>query len=411
MSRFPLAAFWFLFMGGWGAAFPFLGLYFRENAALTGTQVGVVLGALPLVGLVAQPVWGQISDRTGSRSRILGLVCLAAGASYFVVPLAGGFVAILAAMALAAGFSTALGPLATAVTLGALGSAGTREFGRVRVWGTLAFGIVVLGLPFLLDALARANDPLPDPGGPSEPALGAIFWVTGSMWIGAGVLALRLRRGGEVAVRATRGEWRELLHNRSYRRVVLFAFGAFLCFQGPMMLFPIWVRSLGGDADTVSRLWIPMLALEVPLLVWAGEGLDRIGARGLVAVGIFAGALRWTLCAFFRDPFVVYPAQLLHGVTVAGLIVGAALYVEQCVSERLRSTAQGALAMLGFGLGGVISTWIAGVMLDRFGAASPSLAGGLGGFVLGALLPLYLPRPAKHVGTTDVSRSVQVTGD
>ena len=113
MSRVPLAVFWSLFMGGWGAAFPFLGLYFRENASLSGTEVGIVLGALPLVGLVAQPVWGQISDRSGSRSRILGLVCLAAGTSYLVVPLAGGFAAILAVMALSAGLCSAGAELAT----------------------------------------------------------------------------------------------------------------------------------------------------------------------------------------------------------------------------------------------------------------------------------------------------------
>jgi PPP family 3-phenylpropionic acid transporter len=145
-----------------------------------------------------------------------------------------------------------------------------------------------------------------------------------------------------------------------------------------------------------------MLALEVPLVAWSGQGLDRIGARGLVAIGILAGALRWTLCATSASPWVVYPVQLLHGVTVAGLIVGAPLYVEQCVSERLRSTAQGALAMLGFGLGGVLSTWIAGVMLDRFGAAAPLLAGGIGGFALATLLPILLPRSAR---AHDVERS------
>jgi PPP family 3-phenylpropionic acid transporter len=399
MSRVGLAAFWSLFMGGWGATFPFLGLYFRENAGLSGTEVGIVLGALPLVGIVAQPLWGQISDRTGSRSRTLGLVCLAAGVSYLVVPLARGFAPILGVMAVSAGFSTAVGPLATAVTLGALGSAGLREFGRVRVWGTVAFGVVVVAFPFLLDILERARALAPAAGGPSEPALGAIFVATGLAWLAASALVLRRPDSVEASPRAARGEWRELLRNRSYRRVVLFSFGAFLFFQGPMMLFPIWVRSLGGDADTVSRLWIPMLALEVPLVAWAGHGLDRIGARGLVAMGVLAGALRWTICAFAASPWVVYPTQLLHGVTVAGLIVGAPLYVEQCVPERLRSTAQGALAMLGFGLGGVVSTWLSGVMLDRFGATAPSLAGGLGGFALAALLPLFLPRPVRSVGS------------
>jgi PPP family 3-phenylpropionic acid transporter len=162
-----------------------------------------------------------------------------------------------------------------------------------------------------------------------------------------------------------------------------------------MVLFPIYVRSLGGDADLVSRLWIPMLAVEIPLVAWSGAGLRRLGARGLLAIGIVAGAARWLLTALSSDPLILYPTQLLHGVVIAGVVVGAPLYVEESVPEQLRSTGQAILAMLGFGMGGVLSNLSAGWLIDHFGPAYPALAGGIGAVGLACLLPFLLPPPQR----------------
>ncbi len=64
----------------------------------------------------------------------------------------------------------------------------------------------------------------------------------------------------------------------------------------------------------------------------------------------------------------MYALQLLHGVVVAGLFVGSALYVESVVPERLRSTGQGLLAMIGFSCAGVFSNVCGGLLLEHFGA-------------------------------------------
>ncbi len=87
----------------------------------------------------------------------------------------------------------------------------------------------------------------------------------------------------------------------------------------------------------------------------------------------------------------MYAAQILHGVIVAGLIIGAPLYVESVVPAQLRSTAQSLLSMMGIGLGGITSSLVAGVLVDRLGPNAPAQAGGIGALVVALAMWRLLP--------------------
>jgi len=65
----PIATYWFLYFAGLGVFFPYYALYLRENAALSGTEVGVVMASIRSIALLAQPLWGNFADRTGAARR------------------------------------------------------------------------------------------------------------------------------------------------------------------------------------------------------------------------------------------------------------------------------------------------------------------------------------------------------
>ena len=400
-----MALVWFFCLAGLGTFFPFFSMYLHENAGLSGTQVGITLAILPLVGIFAQPLWGQVADRTGLRSRVLALIALSAALGYAALSLPRGFATLALATAGLALFSMALLPMNVSVTLALARDAGPHAFGLTRVWGTVGFLVAVVSVPPLLDAWQAAEGLTHDPSDP-EPGMRATFLVTAALTAVGGAIALALPRKGAVALRAPRGDWRRLFRHGPYLRVLVFVLLSFAFFQGPMMFFPVFVRSLGGTLDSVSRLWVPMLLLEIPLIALSGLGLQRLGARGLLAIGVFAGGLRWLVCGLAPDLAWVYPVQLLHGVVVTGLILGGPLYVEQVVPERLRSTGQGVLAMMGVSIGGIASNLATGWLIDHVGASAPYVIGGIGGIALGLLLPLLLPRPHRpppEPGETPVS--------
>jgi PPP family 3-phenylpropionic acid transporter len=395
-----MGATWFFCLAGLGVFFPYYSLYLHENAGLNATQVGIVYAVLPLTGLIAQPFWGQVADRTGSRSRVLALLAMGTAIGYGALYFWKGFVPLLFGTALLACFSTALIPACVGVTLALTSNADRHAFGLTRTWGTIGFlSLVVLFPPILhysqsLRGLAIAE------GGPSEPGLEIMFLGAGFMALICAVIARRLPQAGALAVRAPRGDWRRLMRHGPFVRLLIFALLAYLFLQGPMGLFPLFVRAHGGSLDWISWMWIPMLIVEIPIIALLGETVARIGARGLLATGVIAGGLRWLVCGLTSDLTWIFAVQILHGVTVAGLLLGGPLYVDAVVPERLRSTGQGMLAMVGISLGGISSYLSAGWLLDNVSPNAPYLAGGIGALILGCAIPLIIP-PAVRAAAVE----------
>ncbi|MGZ9144149.1 MAG: MFS transporter, partial [Candidatus Binatia bacterium] len=144
----PLTLFWFAYFGSLGVFYPYFALYLRENAGLTGTQVGMVLAISPLIGMIAQPFWGQVADRTGARTRVLAFLTLGTALGYLGLGAATSFQSILLATSALALVGTAVFPLMTSVSLAILRDSGRHAFGRVRGWGTIGYFILVLVFPW-----------------------------------------------------------------------------------------------------------------------------------------------------------------------------------------------------------------------------------------------------------------------
>jgi PPP family 3-phenylpropionic acid transporter len=382
-------------MGAVGIFFPYFSLYLKENAGLTGTQLGWILATVPLVSVIGQPFWGQVADRTGARSHIVAFLSLGSVIGYLWLAAADGFVAILLATAAVAVFSSAVLPITVSVSLASLRDAGMHAFGFVRVWGTVGYFLLILTFPSILARDQAANGLVPKSAGVSEPGLEIMFVGTAILVLISGVLGLFLPRAGVVSLRAERGDWKTLLKNIAYIRFLLFSFAAYLLAHGPMWLFPIFVRSRGGDIETIRNMWVYMLVIEIPLILATGSGLKRLGPRGLLGVGVFVGGLRWILSALVTDLQHLSLVQMLHGVTVVGLLMGGPLYLETIAPERLRSTAQAVLSMVGAGIAGIVSNLGSGWLLDRVGIDVLYGATGLGSLLLGAVVPWILPSPER----------------
>jgi PPP family 3-phenylpropionic acid transporter len=387
-----LSLYWFLYLGAYGMLLPYFSLYLSDNAGLSGTEVGMVVTMAPLVALVAPTVWGRIADRSRSRVRVMAIATFGVALVAALFAALSGFWGLVAGAIALAVFTTGLFPLVIAATLAALGENASEGFGRIRVWGTVGFLVVVVAFPALLRAL---GDPPSADTRPSQPGLWLMFPATALMVLAAALVALRIPDAPAIDVRQRDASWIELLRHPPFVRLLALSFGLYLFFQGPMSLFPLYLRGHGGGVDTVSRMWIFMLLLEIPLIAFSGTGLRHLGPRGLLIAGFAAGGIRWLVCGLVRDLRAIYLVQLLHGVTVAGAGIGSALYVEASVPARLRSTGQALNSTAGLGIGSIVSNVAAGWLMDHASVDAPFLVGGAGTLLLALLVPVVLPPPRR----------------
>ena len=355
----------FLAFAALGTFYPYFALFLRENVGLSSSQVGLVISIPPMVGLFAQPAWGQLADRTGSRVRVLMLLCVGAAIGFATLSRAHGMGATIAATCVLALFLSALFPMSTSVVLGALPS--WSLFGRVRVWGTVGYLAMVVSAPRVLGQLREAGviGSAPEGGGPSEPGLPLMFYVAALCCVLSAVAAWFLPSNAGLAAQAERGGVRALFADPAFRGVLLYSTGIQFFLNGPMQLFPLFVRSRGGSVTDLSNLWICMASLEVPLIFSSHRLFRAIGVTRMMLIASAGGGIRWVVCALVPTLSGVYPVQALHALVVTGLNVGTALYVEQIVPVRLRSTAQSTVVMVGSSVGGVLSSVIGGA--DRGG--------------------------------------------
>lgn len=280
-----LSFLWLGYFAGLGVFFPFFGLYLQQELGLNPTRVGLVMATIPWVGLLAQPLWGRLADRRGNRRPLLAFLLTATALLYATLGLFRGFEGALVGTVALACFSTSVVPLAMAVSLASLGRDGGGRFGKVRLWGTVGFLVSVVAVPWVLERFGDAGI------GPWK-GLGLIFPMVALWTLAAAPWVLMLPSSHGLTARAGSGDTRRLLRHGPVARLFVVVFFAHLFLQAPIQLFPLLVTDRGGNADWIAEMWIYMLLLEIPLIGFSGPSLRRLGARGLLLVGLVAEGVR-----------------------------------------------------------------------------------------------------------------------
>jgi len=349
---------------------------FFEDIGLSESQMGVIGAVLIGAGIVAQPLWGVLADAYGRTKLVMavGAIISILGGLLFPIGtvLESPYLLMLVAAVIYSAFRAPIIPLANAMVL----SAGI-DFGNVRAFGSIAFGIGILAMGPLVGAFGTVS----------------IFVVYA---LGMTVFVLSIRGVPQPSSAELSPDLREdsirLLTNPRF--VLLLVVGVFMGAATTTggAFFSVYIRAIeAGDAMTGAAWFVRTLA-EAAIFVWAVHlGLKH---RTQLVVGAVLSAVSFLLYVVPGTLPVTFLAQLPRGAGFALFTLASVSLAHEYAPDTLSASAQALLAALGLGTGRVFGQVVGGWLADVIGVQGMYLylaaAAGIGavlslGFFLGSL--------------------------
>lgn len=384
-----------------GVHLPYWPVWFAARG-LNADDIGLILALSLGLRVVAGPVIAVSADRLGHRRGPLILLASGTFAGFALYGLTDSFWSILLVTLLANALLSAMMPLIDTLALQRAPGDGF-DYGRVRLWGSISFIAGSMGGGWFL---ARA-------AGAGADRIWAMVLVAAALTVVAACLLPHERRRAEgEAGHSFRLVWSAAFRLCRHRTFLLFVLAAAAIQGGHAVYYAFgtlhW-RQAGLDDGLIGLLWAIGVIAEILLFLIAAPFVARIGPAWCIALGGFAGILRWSVTAFTPALPVLILMQCLHAFTFGATHLGAMHFLSRAAPPGLAATAQSVYAALSAGLVIGAVTYLSGMAYQTFGGSAY-----LGMALLcavGALAAIWLSRLWDGGMLGDQPQSADVAGN
>ena len=346
----------------------------------TSSAVGLLFAVATLLRSLAMPLWARAAEVYGAVGRVLRWAATIGAVALWWLPFASDvFPAYVALIAVYVSWNAFL-PLVDALTVRELGAA---SFGRVRAWGSAAYGLAALGVAFFGAQHTHAE---------------VAAWAPWSIAV-LGTLGLSFVWGypkAELTIKSPALPDALRLLRRPALYVLLPLWSLHWAAQSPFNLFLVFLCEERGMDGWVPGVAVAFgIAAEVAALAWGRAAVDRLGPERLFALCAAATCVRWFGSATAQSEALLVGLQVLHGLTFGGYLLAMMAVLDREIRPEVRNTGQALMYVLVFGLGSGIGNAAAGFLEDAHGAASAFIVAGWVELGITAAAVAYAWRRAK----------------
>nr|WP_258168635.1 MFS transporter [Paenibacillus sp. AR247] len=350
---------------------PFLPVYFDEQG-LSPSQIGFIVGTGGFITIVAQPLWGMISDRTKTIRKVLLLLLVCAIMTGFVLYHTGTYSLIILFAMLTYFFLMPVDPLTESLNFRVAESAGI-SYGSLRTYGALGYAVMSLFAGYFMTSYGAHS----------------LAYLFGAIGLVSFVITLFMP---DAPVSGKPVTLSSLKHFLSSRETLLFLILVFISSIPARMndtYLGVYIKELGGTASLVGQAWFLAAGSEIVVFALSFWWLRKGSELMLIAFSGFFYFIRFFVSAWIEDPHLLAYLQLLQLLTFPVFYSAAIQYLYRIVPVEWRATGQTVLALLFFGVSGIIASFAGGALYEAFGGrtlfltiSGMSLAGTLFGIVL-----------------------------
>ncbi|MFT6113648.1 MAG: PPP family 3-phenylpropionic acid transporter [Oleispira sp.] len=387
-----LSGFYGLYFALIGCIMPFWGLFLQEQA-FDAADIGILLALFSGVRIFAPNLWASIShlveDYISSMQLlrlggVLMLVCFVAIYwatefwHYALIMLVYGF------------FWSAILPQYEILTLNHTKN-DLDAYGSIRLWGSIGFIVLVSLLGWALDFISLNY----------LPAIMLVLML--AIVFNSFVLPPALKEIEPFGQVDEDQNVDRSLASSSDRIKAGINWGliSFLVItvliqisHGPYyVFFSIYLQQLDYSHWMIGLLWSLGVFSEIIIFWKIAVFMRRWSLRELVILSLLLTAIRWLMTAYFADNgFILIVSQCLHAFSFGLLHVVSIKYIAIFYPGKQQLQGQALYSGLGFGLGGALGAYLAGLAWAAYGEVWVFVAAAIVALVTGLIAYYALPR-------------------
>jgi nucleoside transporter len=375
-ARARLSAMMFLEFFIWGAWLPLIFGYL-PSLGFTATQQAWILNAFAIGSFAAMFFSTQFADRNFAAEKFVAFSHLVGGVAILCLTWTTSFWPFFVLMLVHCLFYVPTISITNSIAFTHLADA-QKDFGRVRLWGTI--GWIAASWPFVFLLVDWARVPALGEAGFVEwlgAALGAskegaaMQAATRYTFLAAGLASLALAALSLVLPHTPPKKAQEgaetfawLEATRLLKKPFVLVLFVVTFFDAAVhQCYFIWTgRFLTSPEVGIAGNWVmPVMSIgqvaEIGTMALLGWVLKSLGWRTTMTLGVLGHALRFAVFAFAPSPEAVIAINLLHGVCYAFFFATVYIFVDEFFPKDARSSAQGLFNFLILGLGPFVANF------------------------------------------------------
>jgi MFS family permease len=347
----PLKTLYFIFYAGQGTYTTFTGVYYA-SLGLSGTQIGLINTVIPIVGMISSPLWGMLSDRSGKTRTLLMLAVAGLIASTLALSAAPTFAVILPAVALFALFNTTINPLLDSTTLSVLGE-NRQRYGAQRVWGSIGFIATSAVIGLLLE----------------RTGLHTIFYTYSIANLFFLIALVKLPERKVHLQQSMLTGLRQMVRRPPWLLFAICIVLLGLATSGMYGFLSLTIKKMGGSDSLIGIVWTLSAIAELPFMALGAPLLNRFGSRKLMAVALFAFALRMALYGLMPAPEWAAVISVVAGAAFGLYSIAVVNYANELAPANLKATSLGLVVAL-TSLSAIAGAPLSGWLFDQVGPSN-----------------------------------------
>ena len=369
----------------WGAWFPLVFGYL-QSLGFTPVQQSVILCAFPVSSILGMFFGNQFADRYFAAEKFLAVSHLFGGFAIIGLAWVKDFWTFFVLMFLHCLLYVPTLSIANSIAFTHLKDP-QKEFGRVRLWGTIGWIMVAWPFTFILVDWDRVHAANPQgfvnwlgtvlasglSGAQLKAATPWTYIVAGIASFVLAVFSLFLPHTPPKKIAEGEGKlaWLEafklLRHPFLLVLWIVTLVDAFVlhCYFNWTALF------LGSSTVGIPGNWImPVMSIgqlaEILTMIILGITLKKLGWRWTMVIGVIGHAVRFGVYAFFpQHKELLIAVQILHGICYAFFFATVYIFVDEFFPKDARASAQGLFNVMIFGMGALVANSVCPYLIQK----------------------------------------------